>query len=589
LRKKFLLYFNTIRFLRVSQILNHVGWKIKKYRSKNYKTIFDEEKLNSAPEIILQEKTYISDQNKLDNETKEFSFLNINISYSDKILWNDSSQEKLWLYNLHYFDYLIPLCHNPSSENYATVKKIIKDWIDNNPQGKGNGWEPFPLSLRFVNWVFIYSSFFHFFLRDINFKKKILSSLYQQASFLTHVIEYHIQANHLFTNLKALAFAGIFFNHKKWQNKYIRKLIKEIEEQILKDGGHYERSPMYHSIILTDLIDLVNLINANNIKHQNSLKSGLEELKDNILLPNINRMISWLKIVTQPDGQIPLFGDSDFNFARNPEVFRQYYINVIGKDDSVVDSKTLSSLKNSGYHVFRSNDQYLIFDTGELGVSYQPGHAHCDILSFEYSYNGHRFFVDTGVGNYLESDLRLKARSIYAHNTAVVNGMDQAQLWKAFRVAKRVTSVSSSNGYNWVEGHYTNNIDKKKNYSHQRKIEFVDKKFFILKDSIQTKNPSSIEFLFHINPKAKIEIKKNHIQLSLGDSNIVLAWKAEMSYSLDDWFYCSEFNKIEESKVLKLLPANLQTNTRMPFIITPLTYFEEANTYFDNLSTNGPT
>ena len=32
------------------------------------------------------------------------------------------------------------------------------------------------------------------------------------------------------------------------------------KEQILKDGGHFERSPMYHSIVLEDILDLVNVI-----------------------------------------------------------------------------------------------------------------------------------------------------------------------------------------------------------------------------------------------------------------------------------------------------------------------------------------
>ena len=36
-------------------------------------------------------------------------------------------------------------------------------------------------------------------------------------------------------------------------------LKKELSEQILPDGGHYELSPMYHSIILEDILDLHNI------------------------------------------------------------------------------------------------------------------------------------------------------------------------------------------------------------------------------------------------------------------------------------------------------------------------------------------
>ena len=39
-------------------------------------------------------------------------------------------------------------------------------------------------------------------------------------------------------------------------------LLKQIEEQILLDGAHCELSPMYHSIILVDMLDILNLLIA---------------------------------------------------------------------------------------------------------------------------------------------------------------------------------------------------------------------------------------------------------------------------------------------------------------------------------------
>ena len=39
-------------------------------------------------------------------------------------------------------------------------------------------------------------------------------------------------------------------------------LERELDEQILADGGHFERSPMYHSMILEDCLDLLNVIHA---------------------------------------------------------------------------------------------------------------------------------------------------------------------------------------------------------------------------------------------------------------------------------------------------------------------------------------
>lgn len=55
---------------------------------------------------------------------------------------------KLWRYNLHYFDYLL------DSDRCSKAKaRLISDWIDRNPIGIGDGWEPYTLSLRIVNWI----------------------------------------------------------------------------------------------------------------------------------------------------------------------------------------------------------------------------------------------------------------------------------------------------------------------------------------------------------------------------------------------------------------------------------------------------
>ena len=67
----------------------------------------------------------------------EFEFLNVKGRPNG---WNDPRFEKLWLYNLHYF------------EKYCTTE-LIERWIKENPIGHGNGWEPYPVSLRVVNWI----------------------------------------------------------------------------------------------------------------------------------------------------------------------------------------------------------------------------------------------------------------------------------------------------------------------------------------------------------------------------------------------------------------------------------------------------
>src|SRR5262249_41287826 len=74
-----------------------------------------------------------------------------------------------------------------------------------------------------------------------------------------------ILANHYMKNGVALFFAGMYFASSEadtWRKKGWKILVEELDEQFLADGGHYERSPMYHSICVTDYLDVLNLVES---------------------------------------------------------------------------------------------------------------------------------------------------------------------------------------------------------------------------------------------------------------------------------------------------------------------------------------
>ena len=131
----------------------------------------------------------------------------------------------------------------------------------------------------------------------------------QQTAALSWQVEYHIQANHLFTNAKALIFAGSLIGGTygdKWLKLGIKIFSKQLNEQFLKDG-HYERSPMYHSILLLDLLDIFQLSKYVQIDE-------LAELND-LLEKKIFSGLKWLKHMCHPDGDISFFNDSAFGVA----------------------------------------------------------------------------------------------------------------------------------------------------------------------------------------------------------------------------------------------------------------------------------
>lgn len=495
-------------------------------------------------------------------ENRGFCFLNKKVSFKDGIDWQDKKQERLWLYNLHYFDYAFELGLAYAVEKdelyFKTFKSLAMDWISKNGKiGCGTGWEPYPLSLRIVNFIYAYSFFQDQMEKDHEFESKFLDSLLLQSGFLNGIMEYHVSRNHLIKNAKALFLSGIFFDNAqsslsisalRWKTKGKNILIKEINEQVLGDGGHYERCPMYHLIVLQDYLELFILSKRNNIEFDVEYK--------------LKKMYSFLVGMLHPDGQIPLFNDSAFGIAKEPwellqigsclfeNLFEDFSFDKYGEatlytklltgeefenewqheyensdnipvqtlDDKlgVAGSGTLLAgfFEDSGFCVMRNKDRdlFCVISCKEPSPTFLPGHSHSDILSYELSLVGKRFIVDSGANNYLNGDVREFFRSTKAHNTLTVNGKNQSELWGVFGIARRATMESSclksdSDGVVMYEGVFAGFPGLSKIY-HKRSFFFVDDKFWIILDCVSGSGdkPFRIDSFIHIHPERDVEI-----------------------------------------------------------------------------------
>ena len=116
--------------------------------------------------------------------------------------WDGPEKAKLWRYNQHYFDDL-----NAAEADRRTgwQRALVEDWIAKNPPGQGTGWEPYPTSLRIVNWV-------KWALARSELSPEATASLAVQTRWLTRRLEWHLLGNHLFANATALVYAGLFFD-----------------------------------------------------------------------------------------------------------------------------------------------------------------------------------------------------------------------------------------------------------------------------------------------------------------------------------------------------------------------------------------
>ena len=534
--KRLLLFVRTLVYLRPTQVLAQILKRV----------LPSPTRFSQIHGLRLRPGVGISPclpDSRLQGRDHLFCFLNQEKTFpGGGIDWASNDMSKLWRYNLHYFDYLFD-----AGRSHDVKVHLISDWIAKNPPGTGDGWEPYTLSLRIVNWI-------KFFLQyDAAVQEELLKSLYKQALWLEKNIEYHILANHYLKNGVALFFAGMYFegvDADRWIKKGLKMLREELEEQFLADGGHYERSPMYHSICVSDYLDVLNLA-------QNSrAEMPLEETTQ--FKQRITASLNFLNDICLPDSEIPLFNDSAFGIASTPSQIFEYARRVIGYEPPVRPTGlAIYEQSKSGYYVCRNGEDMIIIDCGSIGPDYQPGHAHCDTLSYELAVNGRRVIIDSGVFDYEASSERAYARSTKAHNTVVVDGEEQSEIWGVFRVARRAKPLRAFcekrvDGSVMFEGAHDGYARLAGKPIHKRHMFYDGQGSWVIKDMLEGRGTHRMESYIHIHPDFQVVQSEAGIRVSEpnGSTMAIIEALGPSQMRVEQGWYFPEFGLKRENHVI---------------------------------------
>lgn len=499
---KLLRYYHTLRHLKFIQVRYQLYYRFRRkflpFQYRETKGPVNFRRLNLQP-FPDQYEHYLGNNN--------FTFLNLEYHFNKEIDWNYTGHGKLWAYHLNYFDYL----HQPGmiwETGYALIQDFLKS-----PADRSEGMEPYPISLRCINWI-------KFMIRHNTYPDDMVRSLKSQYTLLEQQLEFHLLGNHLLENIFSLLYGAIFLEDRKLLRKATRLLQQELDEQILEDGAHFELSPMYHCIIMQRMLDCYNLLLTNDIA-----SAGLKE----IFKENLNSMYRWLNNMTFRNGDIPHFNDSvEGQYIRSAVI--QEYADRLG---IIADGKTLS---DSGYRKFTSGDMECVVDAGKPGPDYIPGHAHADMLSFVLYIKGEPVIVDTGISTYENSPDRHLERSTISHNTVTINNKNQSDVWGGFRLGKRAgCAIISDNEHSLKAFHDGYNSYGVKTYRSVR----IDQGSIELTDVIEGSEQVRGVTHFHFAPGMKVSSDKNNVyaggvKVSFGRTGNII----QGPYS-----YCLGFNK----------------------------------------------
>jgi uncharacterized heparinase superfamily protein len=438
-------------------------------------------------------------------------FLNESRYFTGKIDWHREDMNagtRLWKLNLHYFDWSDRL-------NDTQFMTLVRNWIDTNrPYGDRywlDSWNSYSMSIRVVAWMGELASR-RTSLPEL-FVRSTEESIAEQLQFLENNLELDIGGNHLVKNIKALFWGANYFHgvvSQRWALRATRLLNREMMRQILPDGFHFELSPSYHCQVFADLMDVCHVI------PEGALKTSLT-----------NRLWAMAQVVadmTHPDCKISLFNDGGLNMTHLPHELLDNFERLTGLRPK---ERRYAWFRNAGYHVFRTEDLLLLYDSGPVCPDGLPAHAHGDIFAFELSLAGQRLFVDAGVYEYSAGELRSRSRSTKAHNTLTLDDLDQCEFWSAFRMGRRarvkLLAASHTNEFVTIDAQHDGYKHLRGQPIHRRLMQVHTAGELTITDIVEGGQGQAARSRLMLHPKVQVEyLSDNVVRLRVGERLVLV-------------------------------------------------------------------
>lgn len=419
-----------------------------------------------------------------------FQFLNTRKEYGADIGWEDLTVPRLWRFELNGFGYAWAMAVDDPRRWGAALARLVEHWARQNPPRRCDPWHPFVVAERLINLL----GTRHVWLPHLNARAEITSNLRAQVRFLRLALENDIGGNHLIREAAALAQASTAFSDASLRSQALRILRREIDRQVLPDGGHYERSPAYHLEVMLDLAEVRALL-----PESHPYPAELTRV--------LTDMANFVASLCHPDGQVAMFNDS-YYWPAQPEEF----LAALGLEPS-----RAFAFPASGYFVFGAHDDVLFFDVGPPSPRALPPHAHCDLLSIELSVQGERLIVNSGTGDYDRGTWREYWRSTRAHNTIEIDREDQSEVWGSFRMARRANpldvQVLESDGVRAVAGGHDGYARLSNGVVHERTAIHLEGTWVLI-DQLEGTGTNEIRSFLHLHPDVHVSADGGSLLLS---------------------------------------------------------------------------
>lgn len=399
--------------------------------------------------------------------------------------WEPEGVEPRWYSHLHSHEWLRDLKAMGGTTARRAARAMVRNWIEQYPVWDEKSWQEDILGRRISNWISLYGFFGE--SADDEFQFLMMESLARQTRHLLRALPGALSGVALLQAARGLAYAGLALEGREiCLEQALTILDKEIDKQVLSDGGHVSRSPQALLDAIQILLDMRGALSHGGYPGQEKIQHALD------------RAVPALRFFRHGDRGFALFHGAQ---EGGEEVVKTILLHARSR------ARTLNSLPHTGYERVAQGRSLLIMDTGKPAAYPYDNTAHAAPLSFEFSYGRERVFVNCGT-HPTAREWQTALRHTPAHNTLTIDDRNACEIGEDGHFLRRPRAVQSTredlDGAVLIDACHDGYVPLN-GITHRRRIYMADHGHDLrgeenLNCSIGLGRPVSVALRFHLHP-----------------------------------------------------------------------------------------
>ncbi len=348
-----------------------------------------------------------------------FRFAACELAAADDI-WNPPGAPPEWLAAMHGFSWLRDLTMLGGEEARQSARRLTADWIERNYRWSLPAWRSDVTAARIVAWLSSYDTFFA--SGEDDFREAIVSSTAVQLRHLDRAWQLETAGAGRIAALKGLIYGALCLGGREQVERRLAALERELERQVLADGGHVERNPAKLLAVLRDLLETRAAVGAAQYEIPESVQQA------------IDRMAPMLRYLRGGDGALGRFNGAG---GEDPLTLSAVL------EQASPRGKPAARAPATGFGRITAGKLTVLVDAGAPAQPPFDEDAHAGALSLEVTVGRERLIVNCGAAPCDGEHWRMAERATAAHSTVTVSDRNSSELLVNGHIGARAARVTA--------------------------------------------------------------------------------------------------------------------------------------------------